>query len=225
MKRLMIIFMLAVYSVLSSSCTGFADEQLSEILDGILKKYGSLPGIEIPYKREIITGSMALLDKDVKSDTASGKMYFKPPDSIKLHQETPSLEVVTIDGKTLWWYVPNEGKVYKYPADELGKELILLSNVFQGLGEVGESFDVILGELDDKEEHQLQLFPNPPWQEVEHINIIVSRVNYSFRVVVIFNYLGSMTRFILGEYKVRDDFDNKFFSFDVPEGVEVIDEF
>lgn len=224
MKRLIIIYLASALAVLCFNSTAIADENLSEILEGVLTKYGGLPGIEVPYEREIVTGSMVLLE-EIKSDIASGRIYFKPPNFIKLHQEKPSLETVTIDGETLWWYIPEEMKVYKYPAGKLGKELMLLSDIFRGLSGVEESFDVALGELNDKKRHQLQLFPNPPWQEVEHIDIIISKESYHISVVEVFNYLGGMTRFILGDYKERDHFDKKFFIFDVPKGVEVIEEF
>lgn len=225
MKRLITIFLASAHVVLYFNSMAIADESLSGILEGVLSKYGGHFGIEVPYEREIITGSMALLEGEIKSDIASGRIYFKPPNFIKLHQEKPSLETITIDGETLWWYIPNEMKVYKYPAGKLGKELMLLSDIFRGLSGVEESFDVALGDLNDKKKHQLQLFPNPPWQEVEHINILISKEGYHIRVVEVFNYLGGMTRFILRDYKERDNFDTKFFSFDVPEGVEVLEEF
>jgi len=225
MKRLITIFIASVLAVLYFHCMVIADERLSRILEGVFAKYGNLPGIEVPYERQIITGSMALLEEEIKSDIASGRIYFKSPSFIKLHQEKPSLETITIDGETLWWYVSREGKVYKYPAGKLGKELMLLIDIFRGLSGVEESFDVVLGDLDDKKKHQLQLFPNPPWQEVEHINIMVSTESYRIGIVEVFNYMGGMTRFVLGDYKVKDNFDKKFFIFDFPEGVEVIEEF
>jgi outer membrane lipoprotein carrier protein len=225
MKRLITIYLASALAVLNFNSTVIADETLSKVLEGVLSKYGDLPGIEVPYEREIITGSMALLEGEIKSDIASGRIYFKPPNFIKLHQEKPSLETITVNGETLWWHIPKEMKVYKYPAGKLGKELMLLSDILRGLSGVEESFDIALVDLSDKKKHQLELFPNPPWQEVEHINIIISKESNHIRVVEVFNYLGGMTRFILGNYKERDNLNKKFFIFDVPKGVEVIEEF
>ena len=122
MKTSITIFLASVLAVLFFNHMAIADESLSGVLKRILSKYGGLPGIEVPYEREIITGSMALLKGEIKSDSASGRIYFKPPNFIKLHQEKPSLETITIDGNTLWWYIPKEMKVYKYPTGKLGKE-------------------------------------------------------------------------------------------------------
>jgi hypothetical protein len=50
----------AVFFIAPAPAAG-TDDQLSGILDGILKRYGELKGLSVPYKRDIITKSMALL--------------------------------------------------------------------------------------------------------------------------------------------------------------------
>ena len=82
-----------------------ADTRMSDILDGILDRYGNLPGIEVSYERQIITGSMALLGDQITADKASGRIYFKPKDFIKVLQEKPDAEIVTTDGNNLWWVI------------------------------------------------------------------------------------------------------------------------
>ena len=207
------------YAVPAKSNTG-----LSDILDGILSKYGNLPGLEVSYERQIITGSMALLGDQITSDKATGKIYFKPKDFLKVLQETPNTEIVTTDGNNLWWFIPKKSIVYKYPSDRLGKELRLLSDIFHGLKEVGDNFDVVQSELSDKDKYQLQLFPNPPWQEIEHINLTVSAEAYNILIVEIYNYLGGITRFVLGEPVINEHLTESFFVFMPPDGVEVVEE-
>ena len=36
-----------------------ADDPLTDLLDGIKRRYGQLPGLSIPYKRDVVTRSMA----------------------------------------------------------------------------------------------------------------------------------------------------------------------
>lgn len=207
--------------------TGLAmaeDIRLSDILDGILNRYGNLKGLEVSYERQIITGSMALLGDQITTDTAAGRIYFRPKDFLKVSQERPDTEIVTTDGISLWWFIPKKNEVYKYPYDRLGKELRLLSDIFSGLKEVGENFDVVQSELGRESDCQIQLYPNPPWQEIEHINLTVSMENFNILVVETYNYLGGITRFMLGEPAVNEQLSENFFKFVPPEGVEVIEE-
>ncbi|MFC1820113.1 outer membrane lipoprotein carrier protein LolA [Thermodesulfobacteriota bacterium] len=199
-----------------------ADDSLQGVLDGILKRYGDLPGITVTYQREIITKSMALLGDQIKADMATGKIHFVPPNNLAVEQVTPRPETIKTDGDTLWWYIPKKSVVYQYPSNMLGKELRLLSDIFQGLSEVGESFDVIQSGLENKQEYHLKLIPNPPWKEIAHIDLSVDRDTFNINVVEIHNFLGSITRFILGDLFVPKDLDEGYFRFVVPEGVKVI---
>lgn len=202
----------------------YANHKLSEILDGIRKRYGHLPGLTISYKREIITKSMAMLGEQMSRDLASGKIHFKPPYLLRIQQETPRSEVVITDGKTLWWYIPQKKQVYRHPANKSAQELRLLSDIFQGLREVEESFVSELSSLDNEGEYQLKLIPNPPWPQIEQVNLIVKKGDFHIRVVEIHNYLGSITRFILGDLTVRERFEEGFFRFVVPDDVKVMEE-
>jgi outer membrane lipoprotein-sorting protein len=201
-----------------------AEEKLSDILDGIRKRYADLPGLSVPYQREIISSSMALLGDSTKTDLATGKIFLKPPYFIMVQQETPSPETLTSDGNTLWWYLPQKNQVYEYPSDRLGKELYLLVDIFLGLRKMEESFDVMQTGLGDEGAFQLTLIPNPRWEEIDHIDILVKRGDFQIRKVEIHNTIGGITRFILGELAVQKKIKDSFFRFVVPDGVKVIKE-
>lgn len=199
-----------------------AAEELSKILEGVRNKYGHLPGLSVTYKREIITRSSAMLGGPVEGDLATGQMYFKPPNLLMVRQGSPRPETVTTDGTTLWWYIPEKKLAYRYPAQELGEELRLLSHIFHGLRAVEDSFDIRLVCLDDKGERKLKLTPDPPWPEVQHLILSIGQGDYRIKTVEIHNYVGGITRFILGELSVQEKFEKDFFRFVVPEGVKVI---
>ena len=77
-----------------------ADDPLATILTGVQKRYGPLPGLAVSYEREVITHSMAMLGIQTQKDLASGMIYFRPPNSLKVQQETPDPEVVIINKDT-----------------------------------------------------------------------------------------------------------------------------
>jgi outer membrane lipoprotein-sorting protein len=216
---------MAVFTMLFLTWTPCAaQDQLSKILEGVRKNYGDLSGLTVNYEREIITKSMAMMGDAVKSDLATGQIYFKPPYSLKIEQEKPTHEILSSDGKTLWWYIPQKNLVHLYPADRLGPELRLLSDVFRGLKGVEEGFVVSLKEEEGKGALRLELVPHPPWPDVDHIDLYVTPGDDRIEKVEIYNILGGLTRFKLGDKIKQESFKEDFFRLKIPEGARVVEE-
>jgi outer membrane lipoprotein-sorting protein len=201
-----------------------AEDQLTTIIKGIKDRYSRLPGFSVPYRREIQSKSMAMLGESGKGDLASGKMFFKPPYSLRVEQVTPKPETLVTDGNLLWWFLPHKKQVYRYPALKFGRQLRLLSDIFHGLRMVGETFEISMLDDGPDGQHKLQLVPNPPWPEIQRILILVSEDDNRIGTVEIFNQMGGLTRFILGDMRIEENFQEGFFRFKVPEDVKLIDE-
>ena len=198
-----------------------ADQQLPQILDGVRKTYSPLPGLSLPYEREVITRSMAMLGGGTNKDLATGQLYFQPPSFVKIQQETPKPETMSTEGPVLWYYVPHKKKAYRYPSPDFVQ---LLSDIFQGLRDAEERFDILLLGVSEDGRCELKLSPNPPWPDIQHLELTVSQMDYTIQKVVIYNIAGGITRFILGDLHVENSFPEDFFRFYVPEGVDVIEE-
>lgn len=198
-----------------------ADQQLPQILDGVRKTYSPLPGLSLPYEREVITRSMAMLGGGTNKDLATGQLYFQPPSFVKIQQETPKPETMYTEGPVLWYYVPHKNEAYRYPSPDFVQ---LLSDIFQGLRDAEERFDILLLRVSEDGRCELKLSPNPPWPDIQHLELTVSQMDYTIQKVVIYNIAGGITRFILGDLHVENSFPENFFRFSVPEGVDVIDE-
>jgi outer membrane lipoprotein-sorting protein len=210
--------------ILYSASPVLADDQLSEILKGVRETYGKLSGLSLPYKREIITQSMTMLSGGTERDLATGQIYFKPPSSLKVQQDTPQPETIFSDGHTLWWVIPHKNEAHRYPSQEFGKELQLLNDIFHGLRAVEETFDVLVMGLVENGECRLKLTPNPAWPDIQHIQLSVSQSDYTIHVIEIHNYIGGITRFILGDYHVKETFSEDFFRFSPPDGVKIVEQ-
>jgi outer membrane lipoprotein-sorting protein len=143
---------------------------------------------------------------------------------LKIEQLKPKKETIVSDGATLWWYVPDQKVVHKYPADQLGRELSLLNEIFQGLKKAEEHFDIALANPEAKNElFQMQLRPRPPWPDIDYIKLEALK-DGQIRVIEIMNYAGGLTRFILGAIMPKKNFQKNFFSFEVPKGVKIVEE-
>ncbi len=198
-----------------------ADQQLPQILDGVQKTYSQLPGLSLPYEREVITRSIAMLGGGTNKDLATGQLYFQPPSFVKIQQETPKPETMYTEGPVLWYYVPHKNEAYRYPSPEFVQ---LLSDIFQGLRDAEERFDILLSRISEDGRCELKLSPNPPWPGIQHLELTVSQMDYTIQRVEIYDFAGGITRFILGDLHVENSFPEDFFRFYVPEGVDVIEE-
>ncbi len=220
LKRLIVTA--AVFFLMPAATTA-ADDPRQDVVDCLRAELGDLKGLSIPYERLIFTSSTMLLGGGKGEDPARGRMYFKPPHFLKIAQEDPREETVVADGETLWWYIPVEKRVYRYHAETMGQELKALTDVFQGLRDVEESFDVIWEGHTDKGDRRIRLVPNPPWSQTDSIVLEVTG-GCRLRSVEIHNAVGNITRFELDSVEERETFEEGFFSFTIPEGVRVIDE-
>jgi len=218
MVRRLIIFPILIFAF---NGLAMADESLVNILEGIQKNYGRLSGLSVPYSREVITRSMSMLGEQARGDMASGTIYFKHPYLLRLEQEKPKAETIIANNDTLWWYIPDKKCAYRYPAKNFGKELQLLSNIFRGLSQVENSFQVLLKDQNKSGKYKIELIPDPPWQEISKINLTVTK-KYEIQTVRIHNLLGSITVFKLGDFTEKEGFEKGFFQFIVPEGVRLI---
>jgi len=217
------LILLTILAFLLQGNLAQGSNELPDTMEGIKKKYAHLSGFSMAYTREVITRSMSMLGNQVKGDLATGRIHFNPPYSLRLEQETPQPETVITDGDTLWWYIPHKKRMYQYPSEKFGKELRLLSDIFRGLTKVKERFQVKMVAANERGEHQLELRPEPPWQEIDHIALTVAK-GYDIKVVEIHNQLGGITRFTLKGLRVEKEFEEGFFQLIVPEGVELVEE-
>ena len=201
----------------------FADQTLSSILKNVREKYDNLPGLTLIYQREIISASMGLLGEKDNRDLATGLIHFKPPYLLRIDQKTPGIETVISDGELLWWYIPQKKEVYLYSMQRSAQELRLMSDIFQGLKQIEESFVVSLSEEEQTENIRIKLIPQPAWPQTESIILSISPDDYRILAVEINDYMGGLTRFTIQKQTTRNEFDQDFFRFEIPENTRVIE--
>ena len=221
-KRYWIVIML-VLSLFPWSALA-ENPKLSAILEGIRKRYGLVPGLTLTYEREVITKSMAMLGSQVKPEVATGVIYYKSPHSLKFQQETPTKEILVTDGNVLWWYIRAKNQAHRYSSHQLSQELKLLGDIFQGLRGVEQSFVILQKGEDEKGALILEVTPSPSWGDIDHIDLTITPTNFHIQKVEIYNLLGGLTRFKLGDSIKEERFKDAFFKFTPPEGTRVIEE-
>ena len=214
---------LLCFSALIALQTGAAgsNNNTKEILEGIKARYGNLAGFEVSYSREIVTSSMRMLGDDLRGDLATGTIYFKTPYSLRLDQKTPRPEILIANEHEVCWYIPDKKLVYLLPAEKFGKELRLLSDIFRGLTQAEERFELTFQCQEGEKRQRIELRPDPPWQEIEKIVLTVAD-DYKITEAEIHNTIGNITYFKLWDMIAKiEGFEDRHFQFVVPKGVEV----
>jgi len=199
------------------------EDKAKQVVECLRTEYGDLPGFRVDYERTIQTSSMVMLGGSGTGDHARGEIFFMPPHYLKIHQKEPREEIVTTNNEYLWWYIPDEKKVHRYRVEEVGKELRALAEVFQGLKEVEESFVISWEGHTEAGDRKIQLVPNPPWAQTDHLTLTVTQ-GCRLRVVEITSVVGDVTRFVLEGLQPMESLEEDFFRFEVPDGVRVINE-
>ena len=224
LKSLVLFSCLLFFLVLGFTKQPLAGDEVSRIIDGMRNRYGNAAGITADYTREAISKTMALLGTADRHDIAQGKLYFRPPYSLRLEQASPQKELLVTDGQSLWWYVPHKKEAYRYPALEFGRELRLLSDILMGLRDAGANFEITLGSHPDTNSFRLILKPDPPWTDIDHLEVVIQRDDYAIKQVEIYNMVGGLTRFVFSDMQEKDRFEEAFFSFSPPHGTKIIDQ-
>lgn len=199
------------------------DDQLSKIISGMRDRYGNAKGWKAEYTREAISKTMAMLETAERHDLAKGSLYFKPRHFLRLEQASPQEELLLTDGQTLWWYIPIKKQAYKYSAETFGKELGLLSDIFQGLKGIKNSFQITLKADPETTTYHLFLRPEPPWQEIDHLELILLKRDFSIKRIDIYNNIGGLTRFLFNRWEEKGPFKKGFFSFSPLPDIKVLE--
>ena len=201
-----------------------AGDEVSRIIDGMKNRYGNAAGITADYTREAISKTMALLGTADRHDIAQGRLYFRPPYSLRLEQASPQKELLVTDGQSLWWHVPHKKEAYRYPALEFGRELRLLSDILTGLRDAGANFEIALDSHSDTNVLSLILKPDPPWSDIDHLEVMILRNDYTIKQVEIYNMVGGLTRFVFSGLKETDRLEETLFSFSPPHGTKIVEQ-
>lgn len=143
--------------------------------------------------------------------TFTGKIYILRPHYFRMEVDSPSKQLLIVNGKNAWLYLEEENIVYRRKASDFleNASIFLLSSefkiIFQG-EEDGGKFLLI------------------PEKEVQYdsLKITVDKVNYWPRRILIFSKDGTQMDFTFQRMKVNTAISKNLFLFKPPPHVEII---
>ncbi|MBW2200960.1 MAG: outer membrane lipoprotein carrier protein LolA [Deltaproteobacteria bacterium] len=186
---------------------------LDEVLDGVENRYLTT-GFSARFSQ---TSTITAMDI---SDTASGKIYVKPPGMMRWEYESPDPQLIVSDGKTLWIYRPKDNQVI------VGESPLFFGNG-KGAGFLcdikilRQKFEIFLEEPEDKTLYLLKLVPRENTLGLSAIYLFVSKQNFTLVRIITYNLYEDETRVNLSDIQFNPDLEDKLFTFTIPENTDI----
>lgn len=188
---------------------------LEAIVSGIEQRYAGR-GFSADFFQESMLKAMQI------SDTAEGRLTVKRPGKMRWEYTLPDEQVIITNGSTMWIYRPADRQVMVGRAPDFfgqGKGAGFLSDIRQ----IRNSFTITLAAAQSDDYFRLQLLPLKPTPDLAEIILSVAKTTYQVDQVITHNAHGDETRIVLKDYRFNLDPDENLFTFDIPEGIDVIE--
>jgi outer membrane lipoprotein carrier protein len=151
----------------------------------------------------------------------NGELLFKKPLFVRWETAKPHAELLLVNNKEIWNYLPDEQLAYRYPP-ELAQDSHTLIRVVTGQARLDQDFFV---EEDGKEDGllRLRLYPLEPTQHMVEAGIWVDPAAYLIKKAVIIDFFGNSNEVTFTSLNTRLKLEEKSFDFTPPKGVVVED--
>ena len=191
-----------------------SNPSLDQILAGMEKRYANSK-ISAKFLQESTIKAMEI------TDFASGRVYVRHPGMMRWEYEKPDKQVIITDGYKLWVYRPEDNQVMTGSAPEFfrdGRGASFLSDIKL----IRKKFNIELLESKTNVFHELKLTPLEKNMDVTDIRLAVSKENFTVMRVVTYNFYRDETRIELLNSQFNVQLDDDLFSFEIPDGVDVL---
>ncbi len=161
-----------------------------------------------------------VLDETLKViETSSGKMWLERPGKFRWDYAAPLAQEIVSDGTKIWIYdVDLENVQVRALSDALGDTPAM---VLAGKGDIRSNYE--LAEIGPQGDTTwVALIPKSKESAFEYVRLGFSDSELSILELV--DGLGQTTRITMSDVKINSSVKSSVFEFEVPEGVDVIDE-
>jgi len=202
-------------------CGGLADDTLatgvSEVAAMVQQKYSALEGLSADFRQESRIATLG------RSRHKSGRILFRRGGKMRWEYEGPDPQLIVTDGKTLWYFRPDQEQVVVQDLGQAFTSQTPLLFLF-GEGRLAEEFSWEEGDLsaDGSGLLTLEMKPRRETPDLVALTLLVRAADYSVASTVLRDAFGNITRLDFSGEKENPDLDDGLFTFRIPEGAEVI---
>ncbi|NWG03142.1 MAG: outer membrane lipoprotein chaperone LolA [Syntrophaceae bacterium] len=188
-----------------------------EVLKEIQSRYEKTNDFEANFIQEYLGKVM------IQANRGEGKVYFKKKGMMRWDYTLPNQKLIS-DGRTLWYYQPEEKQVFLSDISKVIRERTPLA-FLAGEGNISRDFNVLnLNEsVSQKEDHYIiELSLKEPLATLSKLILTVDKKTFTILQTDVFDGLGNVTRTRFFDIKTNVGLSSTFFQFAIPPGTEVI---
>ena len=185
------------------------------VVESLQKSYDSTVDFVADFRQET---ELKTLNRTLK---AWGKVSFKRPGRMLWRYEEPKGQWVLADGKSLYYYQPEEGQILKTPLKNAFRSDVPLSFLL-GIGNLKNDFRVTFKGL-QQEHYILQLAPKGQSGGVDEVMLGVDRQAFGIGWARIRDPAGNVTTVRFSNIKRGVGLKDSVFHLQVPAGVDVVE--
>ncbi|WP_454061020.1 LolA family protein [Candidatus Nitrospira salsa] len=160
--------------------------------------------------------------------SSSGRVLLKKPGLLRWDYQKPNVEQILVEGDQVMWYVPEHQQVVKGNLTQMAASKAPLT-LLQGVGKLGEQFD-ISDSPDQKKEHGelplVVLMPKPADQStstVTRIELTIEPKSHLIRQIVLYEKTGNISTLQFSNIRTNQGLDTKVLRLTMPDDVVVVD--
>ncbi len=244
MKYLSFLVLLLVTLLTSGALANGSDELLDKVVRGLEYQFranaapgASIEDLQADFLQQAYLGSLDRVEEGrgrvaVRFDRRGQQLQPR----FRWEYQTPSVQQIISDGRTVWVYLPENQQVVESPLPADGNDGVDDPLAFlTGLGQLSKRFTVAWASpaRDGEGHYRLLLKPRKPSAIIERLELVIDRAVlaheengrkpvYPVRVATVFGPNESRTTITFRNVRVNQGLSDGLFDFKVPEGVEVL---
>jgi outer membrane lipoprotein carrier protein len=189
---------------------------LDDCVRGLEQRYRSMQDLSARFDQETLIGSLKRVEK------GAGMVYFKKSGKMLWEYTQPAVQKIYLDGKNLWFYLPEDKQVLKNDMSRMPSDITL--DLFAGKLKIKEKFTVRMVPGDARAANDavvLQLIPKTPHPNLKSLTLWVDRRNYYITRSSLEDEIGNRTQLTFSAIAIDTGLSDSLFIFTPPPGVEI----
>ena len=204
-------------SILPMNAVG-ATGDIAQEVKKLEQAYESLKDMQAAFQQETRSGAIAVVQR------AEGRVYFKKVGKMLWKYETPEEQLIVLDGKTLWFYLPAEKQAMKNNFTTLPQHIV--ADLFRGRMDVLSKFRAQFMQRtpdDTSDQVILELVPIEYDPTLSKLVLWLDPASYLIRKTSLLDAFGNRTELMFEDIKVDQGLSDSLFTFTPPGGVDVFE--
>jgi outer membrane lipoprotein carrier protein len=211
----------AAVLVLSLAAPTRAADNAAELAQSLQRKYDTIRDFSADFVHTYQGGPLH------KKITERGRVLIKKPGKMRWDYQSPEKKLFVSDGVTIYSYTPEDKQVIvnTVPKDDSGGAASIL--FLAGKGNLVRDFSASIAEVpagSPAGSEALKLVPKTAQPDYDSLLLVVDRQTLGLRALVTFDAEGGQSAIAFANLKENVNPADKEFAFNIPRGVDVINE-